>query len=189
MRSQQQDSRLLCLRVAVILLLSTCTCASTVCSVMSTIPVTPLQPLPLPLYSQAEAALPPPFPSNAPMRAYISNMAVVPSARRQGLAKTLCSACGRIAKAWGEPCVLLHVASDNTSAQQLYAGCGFIPVSNSQGISGLIKGPWTQQRMVVDAAALAGRYQRLPGAGNCRSGSSASAAQATSLQPHRADAA
>jgi predicted N-acetyltransferase YhbS len=105
------------------------------------------------------------------MRAYISNMAVLPSARRQGLAKTLCAACGRVAKAWGEPCVLLHVASDNASAQQLYLDCGFVPVSNSQGLSGIIKGPWTQQRMVVDAGQLAGRYQRLQ---SSSSGSSSS---------------
>jgi hypothetical protein len=115
---------------------------------------------------QAEAALPPPFPSNAPMRAYISNMAVTPSARRQGLAKTLCAACGRVAKAWGEPCVLLHVAADNASAQQLYLGCGFVPVSNSQGFSGLIKGPWTQQRMVVDSTQLAGQYRQLSSGGS-----------------------
>jgi len=88
-------------------------------------------------------------------------MVVLPSARRQGLAKTLCAACGRIAKAWGEPCVLLHVAAENTSAQQLYAGCGFVPVSNSQGLSGLIKGPWTQLRMVVDSAQLAAKYRKL----------------------------
>ena len=88
-------------------------------------------------------------------------MAVLPSARRQGLASTLCAACGRIARAWGEPCVLLHVAAENTSAQQMYSSCGFVPVSNSQGLSGLIKGSWTQQRMVVDAAELAARYQRL----------------------------
>jgi ribosomal protein S18 acetylase RimI-like enzyme len=48
------------------------------------------------LMLQAEAALPPPFPSNAPLRAYISNMAVLPAARRQGIATALVGACGRI---------------------------------------------------------------------------------------------
>ncbi|WIA41427.1 hypothetical protein OEZ86_005009 [Tetradesmus obliquus] len=45
---------------------------------------------------QAEAALPPPFPSSAPLRSYISNMAVLPAARRQGIATALVGACGRI---------------------------------------------------------------------------------------------
>jgi hypothetical protein len=128
---------------------------------------------------QAEAALPPPFPSNAPLRAYISNMAVAPSARRQGLGRTLCTACGRVAKAWGEPCVLLHVAADNATAQQLYASCGFVPVSNSQGFSGLIKGPWTQQRMAVESGQLAAGYRRLPGGAG---GSAAVAAAASRWQ-------
>ncbi|KAF6255684.1 hypothetical protein COO60DRAFT_193031 [Scenedesmus sp. NREL 46B-D3] len=48
---------------------------------------------------QAEAALPPPFPSSAPLRAYISNMAVLPQARRQGIATALVGACGRIGEA------------------------------------------------------------------------------------------
>jgi predicted N-acetyltransferase YhbS len=103
------------------------------------------------------------------MRAYISNMAVSPAARRQGLGRTLCSACGRIAKAWGEPCVLLHVAADNTTAQQLYQSCGFVSVSNSQGLTGLIKGPWTQQRMVVDAGQLAATYRQLSSSGGSSS--------------------
>jgi ribosomal protein S18 acetylase RimI-like enzyme len=56
----------------------------------------PLLLLLLLLLLQAEAALPPPFPSNAPLRAYISNMAVLPAARRQGIATALVGACGRI---------------------------------------------------------------------------------------------
>lgn len=107
---------------------------------------------------QAEAALPPPFPSNAPLRAYISNMAVLPTARRHGIATALVGACGRIARAWRQPVVLLHVAADNSAAQQLYHGCGFTAVPNSQGLSGLIQGPWTQQRMAADPAALAAKY-------------------------------
>jgi hypothetical protein len=62
------------------------------------------------------------------------------------------------ARAWRQPVVLLHVAADNSAAQQLYRGCGFTAVPNSQGLSGLIKGPWTQQRMAADPAALAAKY-------------------------------
>jgi hypothetical protein len=62
------------------------------------------------------------------------------------------------ARAWRQPVVLLHVAADNSAAQQLYRGCGFTAVPNSQGLSGLIKGPWTQQRMAADPASLAAKY-------------------------------
>jgi hypothetical protein len=62
------------------------------------------------------------------------------------------------ARAWRQPVVLLHVAADNSAAQQLYRGCGFAAVPNSQGLSGIIKGPWTQQRMAADPAALAAKY-------------------------------
>ena len=47
---------------------------------------------------QPEAKLPPPFPSNAPFRAYISNMAVSPAVRRQGVARALLRECERIGK-------------------------------------------------------------------------------------------
>ena len=45
---------------------------------------------------RAEAALPPPFPSSAPLRCYVSNMAVATGARRQGVARRLLAQCERI---------------------------------------------------------------------------------------------
>eukprot|EP00879_Flechtneria_rotunda_P025693 GHRR01027330.1.p2 GENE.GHRR01027330.1~~GHRR01027330.1.p2 ORF type:complete len:140 (+),score=59.80 GHRR01027330.1:451-870(+) len=63
------------------------------------------------------------------------------------------------AQAWGEPCVMLHVAATNTAAQQLYLSCGFQPVAHSQGLTGLIKGPWTQQRMVAEPSAVVAECQ------------------------------
>ena len=47
---------------------------------------------------RAEAALPPPFPSSAPLRCYVSNMAVSTGARRQGVARRLLAQCERIGK-------------------------------------------------------------------------------------------
>jgi GNAT superfamily N-acetyltransferase len=108
----------------------------------------------LPL-QQAEAVLPPPFPTRAPLQAYISNMSVAPDARQRGLARRLCRACGRVAVAWRQPRVVLHVAVDNAAARALYSSVGFRDVPGSSGLTGLVRGPWTQQRMVADAAALA----------------------------------
>ena len=47
---------------------------------------------------RAEAALPPPFPSSAPLRCNVSNMAVSAGARRQGVARRLLAQCERIGK-------------------------------------------------------------------------------------------
>jgi ribosomal protein S18 acetylase RimI-like enzyme len=72
-----------------------------------------------------DAALPPPFPSSRPQRLYISNMAVAPSYRRTGIATALLSATERLAAAWGESEVYLHVDEVNATARQLYAAAGF----------------------------------------------------------------
>lgn len=69
----------------------------------------------------------------------------------------VCVVCAA-ARAWGEPSVLLHVAADNLPAQHMYSSCGFAALPNSQGLSGLIKGPWTQQRMVADSGLTASNY-------------------------------
>lgn len=47
---------------------------------------------------QPEALLPPPFPSHAQLRAYIGNMAVLPTARRRGVARALLNACEQLGK-------------------------------------------------------------------------------------------
>ncbi len=46
--------------------------------------------------SQPEALLPPPFPSAAPTRLYVSNMAVAPGHRRRGVARALLRASVRV---------------------------------------------------------------------------------------------
>jgi ribosomal protein S18 acetylase RimI-like enzyme len=45
---------------------------------------------------QPEAALPPPWPSAAPWRPYLGNMAVAPAARRRGVAAALLAAAERL---------------------------------------------------------------------------------------------
>ncbi|GBF95577.1 hypothetical protein Rsub_08558 [Raphidocelis subcapitata] len=105
--------------------------------------------------SQPEAALPPPFPSAAPQRAYVANFAVVPPARRRGAARALLAAAVRTADLWGEASVWLHVGTANEAARALYASAGFAPVRGSVGtqLSNAIPGPWSQTLM---ARALAG---------------------------------
>ena len=41
----------------------------------------------------AEALLPPPFPSTAPLRFYVGNVTVTPEARRRGVATSLLQRC------------------------------------------------------------------------------------------------
>ena len=72
-----------------------------------------------------DAALPPPFPSSKPQRLYISNMAVSPLHRRRGVATALLRAGERLARAWGESEVWLHVDEVNDGGRALYESQGF----------------------------------------------------------------
>lgn len=58
-------------------------------------------------------------------RAYISNLAVNPSCRRQGIARSLLFKCEQIAFEWGFEEVFLHVLEDNQAAQNLYFKNGY----------------------------------------------------------------
>jgi ribosomal protein S18 acetylase RimI-like enzyme len=80
-----------------------------------------------------EAALPPPFPSSAPLRAYLSDMAVSPSARRRGAARLLLERACALARRWGEDSLWLHVAADNRAAVALYQSAGFESVKGGSG--------------------------------------------------------
>jgi ribosomal protein S18 acetylase RimI-like enzyme len=80
-----------------------------------------------------EAALPPPFPSSAPLRAYLSDMAVSPSARRRGAARLLLERACALARRWGEDSLWLHVAADNEGAVALYQNAGFERVKGGSG--------------------------------------------------------
>ena len=72
-----------------------------------------------------DAALPAPWPSGKPQRLYLSNMAVAPSWRRRGLATALLAAAERLARAWGETQVYLHVDEVNANGRKLYEAAGF----------------------------------------------------------------
>ena len=75
--------------------------------------------------ARPEAVLPPPFPTMARLRCYISNMAVAPSHRQQGIATQMLHRCERIARLWGQSSVWLHVELQNKDAVSLYKGLGY----------------------------------------------------------------
>ncbi|KAJ9524420.1 hypothetical protein QJQ45_019400, partial [Haematococcus lacustris] len=83
--------------------------------------------------AQAEALLPPPFPSFAPFRPYVANMAVRKSHRRQGVARALLRAAARVAKRWGAEAVWLHVQHRREAALGLYLSEGFQPAPPAPG--------------------------------------------------------
>lgn len=56
---------------------------------------------------------------------YISNLAILPEYRRQGIARQLLLKCEQIAVDWGFEELSLHVLEDNLAAQQLYFSCGY----------------------------------------------------------------
>ena len=76
--------------------------------------------------ARPEAMMPPPFPTQAPIRCYLSNMAIAPAHRRQGLAKRLIHRCERLVRLWGYTSVWLHVDTENEAAVQLYTSLGII---------------------------------------------------------------
>lgn len=60
-----------------------------------------------------------------PKQLYLSNLAVDPTCRRQGVAQQLLRTCERFAREWGFQDLYLHVMEDNTQAQQLYLKAGY----------------------------------------------------------------
>jgi ribosomal protein S18 acetylase RimI-like enzyme len=58
-------------------------------------------------------------------RAYIANLAVNPTSRRQGIAKKLLEQCETVALQWGYSTLYLHVAIDNPAAICLYQQLGY----------------------------------------------------------------
>jgi ribosomal-protein-alanine N-acetyltransferase len=65
--------------------------------------------------------------------AEILTLAVVPSARRRGLARDMLKAALARAAQSGAAAMLLEVADTNTAARALYAGLGFIQVGLRRG--------------------------------------------------------
>lgn len=56
---------------------------------------------------------------------YISNLAVVSSFRRQGIASQLLVKCEQVAQQWGHRQVYLHVLENNYGARELYSTLGY----------------------------------------------------------------
>ncbi len=75
--------------------------------------------------------------------AYISNLAVSHSCRRQGVAKQLLLACDHTAKEWGFQELSLHVLENNHQARQLYLKTGYklSQIEPSYGTSKLLRRP------------------------------------------------
>ncbi len=71
--------------------------------------------------ARPEAQLPPPLPTTAAVRCYLSNVAVAPGARRRGAAAALVAAAERLAGRWGYGELFLHVDAGNDPARALYA--------------------------------------------------------------------
>ncbi|MGF1493028.1 MAG: GNAT family N-acetyltransferase [Microcoleaceae cyanobacterium] len=56
---------------------------------------------------------------------YISNLAVHPQFRRQGIAQDLLQRCEVVARDWGFSALYLHVLENNDQAKQLYTKLGY----------------------------------------------------------------
>jgi ribosomal protein S18 acetylase RimI-like enzyme len=65
---------------------------------------------------------------------YISNLAVIPAYRRQGVARKLLIRCEQIAWEWGYQQLSLHVLADNYQAQQLYLAKGYLVEKVDSGL-------------------------------------------------------
>ncbi|PZO22056.1 MAG: GNAT family N-acetyltransferase [Leptolyngbya foveolarum] len=69
-----------------------------------------------------------------PRRAYLSNLAIDSTYRRQGAAKQLLHTCESVALQWGFDRVYLHVMADNQAARSLYTQAGYQPCEVSNPI-------------------------------------------------------
>jgi len=56
---------------------------------------------------------------------YLSNLAVMPGCRRQGIARQLLRRCEQTTRDWGLDEIYLHVLENNHAARGLYTRCGF----------------------------------------------------------------
>lgn len=117
-----------------------------------------------------EALLPPPWPSMAPTRLYLSNMAVLPSARRQGVASSLLAAGEVLARRWGQDSLWLHVSCLNDNAKQLYAKAGYTQVNAGFPLAGPFRQELMMRRVNPDSL---GRVFGAAVTGNDRAGARA----------------
>jgi len=93
-----------------------------------------------------DAALPPPFPTLKPEKFYVSNMAVLPESRRQGVARRLLGAAEVLARRWGRDEVYLHVDIGNTGALAMYEDAGYRVISEDPWYFSLV---FTKRRLLM----------------------------------------
>lgn len=68
---------------------------------------------------------PPPWQSPHIRYLYLSNLAVHPESRRQGIAQQLLKTCEQVAQDWGYQDLYLHVLENNSTARRLYVRAGY----------------------------------------------------------------
>jgi len=78
---------------------------------------------------------------------YISNLAVHPSYRRQGVGQLLLQTCTSTAQQWGFRALYLHVMDDNHPARQLYHRQGFVLVQRETSLVSWLG--WQPQRLLL----------------------------------------
>lgn len=83
------------------------------------------------------------MPEDGQGRAYLSNVCVLESVRRQGIARQMINAACEKAKECHVECMYVHVIESNTSARKLYeARCGFdIEQEENAGIARALNRP------------------------------------------------
>jgi ribosomal protein S18 acetylase RimI-like enzyme len=93
-----------------------------------------------PIAGTVEMALryPKPWQPQRPPFLYISNLAVRPCYRRQGVARQLLGVCEQIAKDWGYADLYLHVLANNDPARRLYHHLGFQVRRADVGVGSLL---------------------------------------------------
>lgn len=65
---------------------------------------------------------------------YLSNLAVLPQWRRQGVARQLLLSAEGVVQVWGYRNLYLHVSEDNLPAQQLYSQLRYTPIGRTSGL-------------------------------------------------------
>ncbi len=73
---------------------------------------------------------------NGSPQPYLSNLAVHPDYRRQGIGRRLLSTVADSVVASTYGALYLHVLAKNTAARQLYQGCGFVVIGQSTTVWG-----------------------------------------------------
>ncbi len=88
--------------------------------------------------------------AEACLRPVVANLAVLPRARRKGVAKKLMRECERACKEWGYDEIWLLVEKDNPKARKLYKKLGYKTVKEEEDDSYKLVGGRIQQVEVMN---------------------------------------